>query len=195
VSLSQSVSHCHSQCHTGCVCVTLLQSASHCHSQCHPVTASVTLAQYVSHCYSQRHTATVSVTLSQPVSHWHSMCHTVTVSVTLPQSASHCHSLCLCIHKKSLFTGVHYCPYLVAGCFALANLWLLNYRQHNKANHCRIKTKQTPSMMKFYLVDNLTFDSIYELINHYKTHKLRSQNFEMTLKEPVPKPPSHLGKE
>ena len=187
------MSHCYSQHHTVTVSVTLsvnvtlLKSASHCHSQCH--------------CYSQCRTATVSVTvtvsvtLSQPVSHWLCMCHTVTVSVTLPQSASHCHSLCLCIHKKSLFTGVHYCPYLVAGCFALANLWLLNYRQHNKANHCRIKTKQTPSMMKFYLVDNLTFDSIYELINHYKTHKLRSQNFEMTLKEPVPKPPSHLGKE
>lgn len=83
---------------------------------------------------------------------------------------------------------VHKALYTLLSSFKFCFLFC---RQQNKANHCRIKTKQERGQMKYFLVDNLTFDSLYELINHYKTNRLRSQNFEMTLKEPVP---SHLGK-
>lgn len=69
------------------------------------------------------------------------------------------------------------------------------YRQHDKANHCRIKSKLVDGRPKFCLVENLVFDSLYELIDFYKQNRLRSQNFELCLREPVPKVPSPRGKE
>jgi phosphatidylinositol phospholipase C gamma-1 len=39
------------------------------------------------------------------------------------------------------------------------------------------------------------FDSLYSLIMYYRTHPLKGTNFSMVLKEPVPQPQSHEGKE
>lgn len=69
------------------------------------------------------------------------------------------------------------------------------YRQHDRANHCRIKSRQEQGQIKYYLVDNLVFDSLYELIEYYRRNRLRSANFELSLREPVPKVQQPFGKE
>lgn len=49
--------------------------------------------------------------------------------------------------------------------------------------------------MKYYLTDNLTFDSIYDLIQHYKEAHLRCAEFELRLTDAVPNPKPHETKE
>ncbi|KAL4234228.1 phospholipase C [Mactra antiquata] len=71
----------------------------------------------------------------------------------------------------------------------------LSFRWQNNINHCRIKSKQELGQVKYYLLDNVMFDSLYSLIMYYRTHPLKGNNFSMTLKEPVPQPQSHEGKE
>ncbi|XP_053401760.1 1-phosphatidylinositol 4,5-bisphosphate phosphodiesterase gamma-1-like isoform X4 [Mercenaria mercenaria] len=71
----------------------------------------------------------------------------------------------------------------------------LSFRWQNTINHCRIKSKQELGQVKYYLIDNVTFDSLYSLIMYYRTHPLKGTNFSMVLKEPVPQPQSHEGKE
>lgn len=48
---------------------------------------------------------------------------------------------------------------------------------------------------KYHLIETNSFDSLYSLIMHYKSHPLRSREFNITLKEPVPQPNKHEGKE
>lgn len=71
----------------------------------------------------------------------------------------------------------------------------LSFLRQNRVNHCRIKSKQEHGQQKYYLVDTLLFDSLYSLITYYRTSPLRSSDFELTLKEPVPQPQCHEGKE
>ena len=63
--------------------------------------------------------------------------------------------------------------------------WLVA-RRKAKVQHCRIKSKQENGQTKYYLVDQVTFDSLYSLINHYQAHPLKSMNFELTLSEAIP---------
>ncbi|KAL5466720.1 hypothetical protein EMCRGX_G030868 [Ephydatia muelleri] len=70
----------------------------------------------------------------------------------------------------------------------------LSFVRDGKYNHCRIQTKSEGGKTKFYLIEQTLFDSIYELIMHYKTNPLKSQTFEQVLAEPVPQQNSHLGK-
>ena len=55
--------------------------------------------------------------------------------------------------------------------------------------------KQDNGITKYYLMDNVLFDSLYSLIVHYRQNMLRSSEFSITLKEPVPQPNKHEGKE
>ncbi|XP_014241973.1 1-phosphatidylinositol 4,5-bisphosphate phosphodiesterase gamma-1 isoform X2 [Cimex lectularius] len=64
-----------------------------------------------------------------------------------------------------------------------------------KVNHCRIRSKQELGQTKYMLIDNACFDSLYSLITHYRSHPLKSQEFVITLTEPVPQPNKHEGKE
>ncbi|KAL3860223.1 hypothetical protein ACJMK2_010378 [Sinanodonta woodiana] len=75
------------------------------------------------------------------------------------------------------------------GDFSLSFLW------KGEINHCRIKSKQDCGQTKYYLVDTNMFDSLYSLIMYYRVHPLKSANYTMILKEPVPQPKSHEGKE
>ncbi|XP_055596548.1 1-phosphatidylinositol 4,5-bisphosphate phosphodiesterase gamma-1 isoform X2 [Uranotaenia lowii] len=59
----------------------------------------------------------------------------------------------------------------------------------------RIKLKQDKGVTKFYLMENNLFDSLYSLIIHYRQNPLRSSEFYITLKEPVPQPNKHESKE
>ena len=71
----------------------------------------------------------------------------------------------------------------------------LSFWRQGQVNHCRIKNHQENGRTKYYMIDTLTFDSLYDLVTHYRTHPLRSQEFLITLKEPVPQPSQHEGKE
>lgn len=68
----------------------------------------------------------------------------------------------------------------------------LSFWRKGKVQHCRIKSKQESGQTKYYLVDQVTFDSLYSLINFYQTHPLKSMNFELTLTDAIPQPNAHL---
>uniref|UniRef100_A0A0L8GXQ7 Phosphoinositide phospholipase C n=1 Tax=Octopus bimaculoides TaxID=37653 RepID=A0A0L8GXQ7_OCTBM len=71
----------------------------------------------------------------------------------------------------------------------------LSFLRKSNVNHCRIKSKQDRGQLKYYLIDTLLFDSLYSLITYYRQNPLRSSDFELTLKEPIPQPQCHEGKE
>ncbi|XP_062715033.1 1-phosphatidylinositol 4,5-bisphosphate phosphodiesterase gamma-1 isoform X2 [Aedes albopictus] len=59
----------------------------------------------------------------------------------------------------------------------------------------KIKLKQDKGVTKYYLMENNLFDSLYSLIIYYRQNPLRSSEFYITLKEPVPQPNKHESKE
>ncbi|MEQ2212251.1 hypothetical protein XENOCAPTIV_028122 [Xenoophorus captivus] len=68
-------------------------------------------------------------------------------------------------------------------------------RRLGRVQHCRIHSRQEAGSPKFYLTDNLVFDSLFALINHYQQVALRCNEFEMKLTEPVPQTNAHESKE
>ena len=84
---------------------------------------------------------------------------------------------------------------LVCGSVRCKSYIVSVYRHNNRANHSRIQaTQESDGTTKYYLVRNLVFDSLYQLIEFYKHNVLRTQNFDLCLREPVPKIPSPEGK-
>ncbi|KAK6492124.1 1-phosphatidylinositol 4,5-bisphosphate phosphodiesterase gamma-1-like isoform X1 [Huso huso] len=71
----------------------------------------------------------------------------------------------------------------------------LSFWRSNRVQHCRIHSRQEAGVTKFYLTDNLVFDSLYSLICHYREVPLRCNEFEMRLSDPVPQPNAHESKE
>ncbi|XP_011187776.2 1-phosphatidylinositol 4,5-bisphosphate phosphodiesterase gamma-1 [Zeugodacus cucurbitae] len=71
----------------------------------------------------------------------------------------------------------------------------LSFWRRNRPNHCRIKLKHENGATKYYLVDNFVFDSLYSLIVYYRKNMLRSSEFSITLREPVPQPKKHETQE
>lgn len=59
----------------------------------------------------------------------------------------------------------------------------------------RIKIKQERGSTKFYLFENVLFDNLYSLIMYYRQNVLRSSEFSITLKEPVPQQNKHENME
>ncbi|XP_034945841.1 1-phosphatidylinositol 4,5-bisphosphate phosphodiesterase gamma-1 [Chelonus insularis] len=85
--------------------------------------------------------------------------------------------------------------FLVRQCVTFVGDYCLSFWRKGKVNHCRIKLKQTLGQTQYYLIDSICFDSLYSLITHYRNHPLRSQEFVIILKEPVPQPCKHEEKE
>ena len=48
-------------------------------------------------------------------------------------------------------------------------------RRGGKYNHCRIHTKSEGGKTKFYLIDQMCFDSIYDLIVYYKVKEVEEE--------------------
>ncbi|XP_022209128.1 1-phosphatidylinositol 4,5-bisphosphate phosphodiesterase gamma-1 [Drosophila obscura] len=67
----------------------------------------------------------------------------------------------------------------------------LSFWRRNRPNHCRIKLKHESGSIRYYLVENFIFDSLYSLIVYYRKNMLRSSEFSIILKEPVPQPKKH----
>lgn len=73
--------------------------------------------------------------------------------------------------------------------------YTLSFWRNGKVQHCRIHSRQEAGSPKFFLTDNLVFESLYALINHYQQMPLRCNEFEMRLTEPVPQTNAHESKE
>ena len=61
------------------------------------------------------------------------------------------------------------------------------FRRDHKYNHVRIHTKSEGGKTKYYLIDHMLFDSIFELVEHYRQFPLRSPQFEQILSTTVPR--------
>ncbi|KAK0087269.1 hypothetical protein PV325_001367 [Microctonus aethiopoides] len=85
--------------------------------------------------------------------------------------------------------------FLVRQCVTFVGDYCLSFWRKGRVNHCRIKLKQTLGQTQYYLIDSNCFDSLYSLITHYRQNPLRSQEFVITLREPVPQPCKHEEKE
>nr|XP_023859588.1 1-phosphatidylinositol 4,5-bisphosphate phosphodiesterase gamma-1 [Salvelinus alpinus] len=75
------------------------------------------------------------------------------------------------------------------------HLWTLPSRRSGRVQHCRIHSRQESGSTRYYLTDNLVFDSLYRLICHYRDTPLRCNEFEMRLGSPVPQPNAHESRE
>uniref|UniRef100_A0A8C4WTE8 Phosphoinositide phospholipase C n=1 Tax=Eptatretus burgeri TaxID=7764 RepID=A0A8C4WTE8_EPTBU len=73
--------------------------------------------------------------------------------------------------------------------------YTLSFWRAGRVQHCRIHSQQKGSSIRYYLTENLLFDSIYSLVLHYRTVPLRCDNFELCLTEPAPQPDAHEAKE
>ncbi|XP_076023300.1 1-phosphatidylinositol 4,5-bisphosphate phosphodiesterase gamma-1 isoform X2 [Genypterus blacodes] len=73
--------------------------------------------------------------------------------------------------------------------------YTLSFWRSGRVQHCRIHSRQEAGSPKFYLTDNLVFDTLFGLITHYQQVALRCNEFEMKLTEPVPQTNAHESKE
>lgn len=73
--------------------------------------------------------------------------------------------------------------------------YTLSFWRSGRVQHCRIHSRQESGSTRFYLTDNLVFDSLYRLICHYRDTPLRCNEFEMRLLSPVPQPNAHESRE
>lgn len=58
--------------------------------------------------------------------------------------------------------------------------YCLSFIRQGKPNHCRIKLKHENGTTKYYLIENVMFDSLYSLIMYYRKNILRSSVSEVT---------------
>jgi len=62
-------------------------------------------------------------------------------------------------------------------------------------HHVPIRVRQLDTGVKrFYMIDKVFFDTLFDLITHYQTHPLRSSKFSITLGKPAPPPNPHEDK-
>ena len=65
----------------------------------------------------------------------------------------------------------------------------LSFLRKGKVWHVPIKSRQRDNgAIRFYLVDQVFFDSLYSLITHYQQNPLVSPKFSITLGRAVPPP-------
>uniref|UniRef100_A0A8C3V360 Phosphoinositide phospholipase C n=1 Tax=Catharus ustulatus TaxID=91951 RepID=A0A8C3V360_CATUS len=85
--------------------------------------------------------------------------------------------------------------FLVRESEAFPDDYTLSFWRSGRVQHCRIRSTSDGDAVKYYLTDNLTFDSIYDLIQHYKEAHLRCAEFELRLTDAVPNPSPHETKD
>jgi len=68
----------------------------------------------------------------------------------------------------------------------------LSFFRKGEVYHVPIKTRQLDAgVKKFYLIDAMFFDSLFDLITHYQGHPLRSSKFMLKLGKGAPPPNAH----
>ncbi|XP_032876257.1 1-phosphatidylinositol 4,5-bisphosphate phosphodiesterase gamma-1-like isoform X2 [Amblyraja radiata] len=99
------------------------------------------------------------------------------------------------LHEYCTETGGKDGTFLVRESETFVGDYTLSFWRTGRVQHCRIHSRQEAGTTKFYLTDNLVFDSLYTLISHYREVPLRCNEFEMRLTDPVPQPNAHETKE
>ncbi|XP_048385291.1 1-phosphatidylinositol 4,5-bisphosphate phosphodiesterase gamma-1-like isoform X3 [Stegostoma tigrinum] len=99
------------------------------------------------------------------------------------------------LHEYCTETGGKDGTFLVRESETFVGDYTLSFWRSGRVQHCRIHSRQEAGTTKFYLTDNLVFDSLYALISHYREVPLRCNEFEMRLTDPVPQPNAHESKE
>ncbi|XP_075875350.1 1-phosphatidylinositol 4,5-bisphosphate phosphodiesterase gamma-2 isoform X2 [Nelusetta ayraudi] len=70
----------------------------------------------------------------------------------------------------------------------------LSFWRSGRVQHCLIRTGSEGGVSYFYLTPNLHFPNLQSLIQHYREHPLRCQDFELRLTDIVPLLDSHRDK-
>ena len=72
----------------------------------------------------------------------------------------------------------------------------LSFWRKEEVHHVPIRIRQVENALqkRFYLIDQVYFDSLYDLIVHYQAHPLRSSKFQLVLGEAAPQPNRHEDK-
>ena len=71
----------------------------------------------------------------------------------------------------------------------------LSFWRKEEVHHVPIRIRQVENGLKrFYLIDQVFFPNLYELIVHYQSHPLRSSKFQIVLGEGAPQPNRHEDK-
>ncbi|NXS33223.1 PLCG1 phosphodiesterase, partial [Pomatostomus ruficeps] len=99
------------------------------------------------------------------------------------------------LHEYCTETGGKDGTFLVRESETFVGDYTLSFWRSSRVQHCRIHSRQDAGSPKFFLTDNLVFDSLYSLICHYREVPLRCNEFEMRLTDPVPQPNAHESKE
>ncbi|XP_043562592.1 1-phosphatidylinositol 4,5-bisphosphate phosphodiesterase gamma-2 [Chiloscyllium plagiosum] len=71
----------------------------------------------------------------------------------------------------------------------------LSFWRNGRVQHCRIRSCTDGESNKYFLTDNLTFNNVYDLVQHYQNAPLRCSEFELRLTEAVPSPNPHESQE
>ncbi|MGH0164756.1 UNVERIFIED_CONTAM: hypothetical protein FKN15_047914 [Acipenser sinensis] len=99
------------------------------------------------------------------------------------------------LSEYCLETGAPDGSFLVRESETFVGDYTLSFWRTGRVQHCRIHSRQEAASPKFYLTDNLVFDTLYSLITHYQQVPLRCNEFEMRLTEPVPQTNAHESKD
>ncbi|XP_051929496.1 1-phosphatidylinositol 4,5-bisphosphate phosphodiesterase gamma-1-like isoform X2 [Hippocampus zosterae] len=73
--------------------------------------------------------------------------------------------------------------------------YTLSFWRSGRVQHCRIHLRQESGATRFYLSEHPVFDSLRQLICHYRETPLRCNEFEMRLGNPLPQPNAHERRE
>ncbi|XP_078066756.1 1-phosphatidylinositol 4,5-bisphosphate phosphodiesterase gamma-2 isoform X3 [Mustelus asterias] len=71
----------------------------------------------------------------------------------------------------------------------------LSFWRNGRVQHCRIRSYTEGESTKYFLTDNLTFNTVYDLVQYYQGTPLRCSEFELRLTEAVPSPNPHESQE
>ncbi len=70
----------------------------------------------------------------------------------------------------------------------------LSFLRRGKVWHVHIRSRQQENgAVRYFLIDQVFFDSLYSLITHYQSNPLVSSRFSITLGRAVPPPNQHEG--
>lgn len=77
--------------------------------------------------------------------------------------------------------------FLVRDSLTFVGDYSISFWKNNRVHHCRIRQKRfLGGKIKYYLVENLMFDSLFNLITYYQSHPMISNELMVSLTEPVP---------
>ncbi|XP_012868155.1 PREDICTED: 1-phosphatidylinositol 4,5-bisphosphate phosphodiesterase gamma-2 [Dipodomys ordii] len=98
------------------------------------------------------------------------------------------------MQQYCLETGAKDGTFLVRESETYPDNYTLSFWRSGRVQHCLIRSTVEGGAKKYYLTDNLTFPSIYALVQHYREAHLRCAEFELRLTDAVPNPNPHESK-